>query len=292
MASRIVLGADVADVVKMLVEEALPIVRKAPRGDDAAAAADHAAQTAVGQMHVLQADAAVYGEIVHTLFALLYQRVAEQFPGQFLSPAAHLLHGLVHGHGTHGHGAVADDPLAGLVDVVSGREVHEGVSAPLAAPDGFLDLLLYGGGGFLDLLLYGGGGGGVADVGVDLHQEVAADDHGLGFRVVDVGRQGCPSGGYLVAHELRGDVGLYAQCPAVHVLADGHVLHLGSYDALLGEVHLGNLRAFLSAVGQADMLEAQMVQGLVGQPFPAVLRGDLRQLLHLPLQYPLFAEPG
>ena len=44
----------------------------APFGDDASAPAYHARETAVGQVDVLQADAAMYGEIVYALLALLY----------------------------------------------------------------------------------------------------------------------------------------------------------------------------------------------------------------------------
>ena len=231
-------------------------------------------------MYVFQADTAVYGEIVHSLLALLYQCVAEQLPGQFLGPAAYLLHRLVHGHCAYGYGAVADDPLAGLVDIVSGGEVHKGVSAPFAAPYGLLYL-------FLD----GRGGGGVADIGVDLHEEVPAYDHRLCLGMVDVGREGCPSGCYLVAHEFGGDMGLNAQGLAVHVLADGHVFHLRGDDTLFGVVHLGYLRALPGPVGQTDVLEAQMVKRLVGQTLASVFGRDLRQLLHLTLQDPLLAEP-
>ena len=55
----------------------------------------------------------------------------------------------------------------------------------------------------LDLFVDGGGDGRVADVGVDLHQEVAADDHRLALGVVDVGRDDRAAAGDLVAHELR-----------------------------------------------------------------------------------------
>src|SRR3546814_5451767 len=72
-------------------------------------------------------------------------------------------------------GRVADDPFAGVVDVAAGGEVHDGVGAPADRPDHLVDL-------GRDV----GGYGGIADVGVDLDEEVAADRHRLGFRVVDV----------------------------------------------------------------------------------------------------------
>ena len=43
----------------------------------------------------------------------------------------------------------------------------------------------------------------VADVRVDLHQEVAADDHRLELEVVDVRRDDRAAARHLVAHEIR-----------------------------------------------------------------------------------------
>src|SRR3546814_19209485 len=57
----------------------------------------------------------------------------------------------------------------------------------------------------LDFLGDAGGHGGVADVGVDLGQAVATDDHRLAFRMVDVAGQDRAATGDLVAHEFRGD---------------------------------------------------------------------------------------
>ena len=56
--------------------------------------------------------------------------------------------------------------------------------------------------------------------------------------MVDVGRQHGASASYLLAYELRRDVRLDAQLFAVHVFADGDVLHLGRDDAGLRVGHL------------------------------------------------------
>ena len=45
----------------------------------------------------------------------------------------------------------------------------------------------------------------IADIGVDLDQEIATDDHRLGFGMVDIGRDYRPSARHLVAHEFGGD---------------------------------------------------------------------------------------
>jgi hypothetical protein len=130
------------------------------------------------------------------------------------------------------------------VDVAAGGEVHHRVGAPADGPDQFLDF-------FLDR----GGDGGVADIGVDLHQEVAADDHGLEFGVVDVGRDDGAAAGDLAADEFGGDEGgdVCAEVFAIgaaffrssehgfaaDVLAVGDVGHLGGDDAGAGVLELG-----------------------------------------------------
>src|SRR5699024_10120526 len=131
---HVVLRANVADIVEVLVKKALPVVRLAPLRNDTPPAADHTAQTVVGILDILQPDAAVDGEVIDALFALLYQRVAEQLPRQLLGPALYLFHGLVHGHRSHRHGTVADYPFARLVNVVARGEVHQRIAAPFAAP--------------------------------------------------------------------------------------------------------------------------------------------------------------
>ena len=201
------------------------MVRQAPCRHDRAAARDDAGHALRGERHVAQQHAGVDREVVDALLRLLDQRVAVDLPGQLLRLAVDLLQRLVDRHGADGHGRVADDPLAGRVDVLAGRQVHDGVGAPAGRPRHLLDLLLDG-----------GGDGGVADVGVDLHQEVAADDHRLALGVVDVGRDdGRPR-----ATSSRTNSG-------VDVLAQRDELHLRRDDAAAGVVHLGDVAAGLRA---------------------------------------------
>src|SRR5713101_5798980 len=122
------------------------------------------------------------GEVVHALLALLDQRVAVDLPVQLLDLAADLFQRLVDGHSADWYRRVADDPLARGVDVLAGRQVHHRIAAPADGPRHLLDFLI-------DRR----GHGRVADVGVDLHQEVAADDHRLALGVVDVGRNDGPA---------------------------------------------------------------------------------------------------
>src|SRR5439155_21046295 len=167
---------------------------QAPAGYDGAAAGHNAGDAPRGERDVGQADASVDGEVIDALLALLDQGVAEDLPAQLVDLAVHFLEGLVDRHGADGDGGGADDPLAGGVDVLAGREVHDGVGAPEGGP-----------GHLVDFFFDGGGDRRVADVGVDLHQEVAPDDHRLGLRVVDVRRDDGPAALDLGAHELRVD---------------------------------------------------------------------------------------
>ena len=279
---HVIFCADVADVVEMLVQEALLPMLLAPHGDDAASAAHHSGKAPVRKVYVLEAYAAVYREVVHALLALLYQGVAEELPAQVFGLAVHLLHSLVHGYRAHWYGAVADYPLAGLVYVLAGGEVHKRIPSPLAAPHGLLHLLVYA-----------GGGGGIAYVGVYLHEEVAAYYHGLGLGVVDVGGDYRPSCGHLVAHELGRYVRLYAQLGAVHVLAYRHILHFGSHYALPGVVHLAYLAPLLRPQRKGNVLEAQVVERAVVTAHASVFRRYLLQPLDASApEYPRLAQPG
>ena len=131
------------------------------------------------------------GEVVHALLGLLDERVAVDLPAQLLDAPVYLLQRLIEGDGADGHGAIAQDPLARLVDMAACGEVHDGVGAPAGRPDG----LLY-------LLGDAAGDGGVADVGIDLTEEVAADDHGLALGVVDVRWEDGAAAGQLLSDEL------------------------------------------------------------------------------------------
>ena len=264
----------------MLVEETLAVVLQTPFRNDAAATAHHAREALLRKMHVLQANAAVYGEIVHALFALLNKRVTINFPREVLSLAAHLLHGLVHRHSANGHGAVAHNPLASFVDVIARGKVHNRVAAPLAAPHRLFHLFFNA-----------RGGGGVADIGIDLDEEVAADNHRLGFGVVDVGGNNGTPLCHLLAHKFGRDMRLDSEGGAVHVLADAHILHFGCDDALLGQCHLRHCLARQGTQGQVVVGEAQTVKAMVGHALAAVNGRKLREPLYpAALQNPFLAQ--
>jgi len=150
---------------------------------------------------------------------------------------------LIDRHRADGNRRIAHDPFARVVDVATRREVHDIVGAPADRPDHLVDL-------FGDRR----GDGGIADIGIDLHEEIAADDHRLEFRVIDVRRDDGAAGGDFVAHEFRRDEfrniraealalgdamrGIRGGLFAAHVLTLGDEGHLGGDDAGLRELIL------------------------------------------------------
>ena len=82
-----------------------------------------------------------------------------------------------------------------------------------------------------------------------------------------------------------------AQFLAVHILTNGHVFHLGSYDASLGISHLCDGLAFLGSAWFLDMLKPQRVQAMVGEALSAILATYLLQDLGIStLLYPFLSQ--
>ena len=228
-------------------------MREAPLRHDRAAARHDPRHPLRGHRDVAEQHAGVDREVVDALLGLLDQRVAVHLPRELFGLAVDLLQRLVDRHRADRHRRVADDPLARLVDVLSRREVHHRVGAPARRPRHLLDFLVDRRGHRR-----------VADVGVDLHQEVAPDHHRLGFRMVDVVRDDRAPARDLVADELRRDdggdrraealPGMLARhelrqraqhLVALRVLADRDELHFRRHDAAARVVHLRDVRARL-----------------------------------------------
>ena len=159
---------------------------------DRSAARDDPGHPVGRHRHVGQPDARMDREVIDALLSLLDQRVPVNLPGELFGLAADFFERLIDRHGADRHRRVADDPFPGFMDVLPGREVHDRIGAPARRPDHLFDLLFNG-----------GADGRVSDVRIDLHQEIAADDHRLGFRMVDVGRDDRAASRDLVSHELR-----------------------------------------------------------------------------------------
>ncbi len=188
-------GHDLADLVPMRVEKTFLMMSETPLGHDRAAARDDAGGAPGGHRNVSQQHPGMDGEVIDPLLGLFDQRVAIYFPGQFFGPAADFFQRLINRHGADRDGRIANDPFAGGVNVFAGGKIHHRVGAPFRGPTHLLDF-------FLDRRRHRA----VADVGVDLHQEIAADDHRLGFGMIDVGRNDRAAAGDFGAHEFRRDL--------------------------------------------------------------------------------------
>ncbi len=202
-------------------------MRQAPFRHDGATARYDAGHAFCRHRHIGQAHAGVDREVVDPLLRLFDQRIAIDVPGEVFGHAADLFQRLVNRHGADGHGAVADDPFAGVVDVATGGKVHDRIRAPAGGPDHLVHLVRHV-----------AGDRAVADIGVDLDQEVAPDGHRFGFGVVDVVGDDRPPARQFVADKFRrhifGDrrtpaiaVKLLLHTLAAQVLAFCHIFHFG-----------------------------------------------------------------
>ena len=138
------------------------------------------------------------------------------------------------------------------MNIFAGREVHDGIRPPLDGPSHFFDF-------FLNT----GSNGRIPNIGVDLDQKIAPDNHRLQLRMVDVTwNNGSPTGD-LIAHKFRGDLvgnagpprlarvlmlqtslvgspGCLSHLGSSHVFADGNEFHFGCNDTLAGVPQLGH----------------------------------------------------
>src|SRR5579863_3800843 len=174
------------------------MVREAPLRQNRSAPRNNAGHARGGKRNVAQQHAGVDREVVDALFGLLDQRIAEEFPGEIFGLTIDLLERLINRHGADRHGRVSQNPLTRFVNVLAGGQVHYGIRAPARRPRHLLDFLV-------DRR----GDDRVADVRVDLHQEVAADDHRLGFGMVDVRGYDGTTAGNFGANELGGNTFAY-----------------------------------------------------------------------------------
>ena len=94
---------DLADVLKVGIEETLLVMGQTPFGHDGTAPGDNTGHAPGRQRNERQADTGMDGEIIHPLFGLFNEGVAENFPGQFLGFAVDLFQSLINGHRPDGN---------------------------------------------------------------------------------------------------------------------------------------------------------------------------------------------
>ncbi len=105
------------------------------------------------------------------------------------------------------------------MDILSGGKIHDGVGPPARGPDHLFHF-------------FGnpGADGRVADIGIDLHEEIPSDDHRFRFRMIDIGRNNGSAAGELGSHKLW-----------IAAFPDSHKLHLGGDDSLTGIMKLRHI---------------------------------------------------
>ena len=216
------------------------------------------------------------GEVIHALLGLLDQSVTEQFPAEFFGLAIYFFQCLINRYSADGYRTVANDPFAGFVNVLTGGQIHDGIRTPANAPGHLVHF-------FLDRR----GDGRITQVAINLHQEIAADDHRFQLRVIDVGRNdGAPAGNFL-PDEFWGNSLRQVRTPALagmlfgqpvlvlfksHVFAYCHVFHLGGDETLFGVMHLGHIGAGLGTARLTLVVfKTQMIQAGICRTLASVL---------------------
>jgi hypothetical protein len=169
---------ELADVLEMRVEEALAVMSEAPLRHDRAAARDDAGRAICRERHESEPHTGVDGEIVDSLLGLLDESLHEHVDVEIFGASVYFLESLVDRHGSDRHRRVSHDGLPGRVDIGARREIHHRVGAPLDGPAELFDFVV-------DRRQDRG----VADVGVDLHEEALADHHRLQLRMIHVRRK-------------------------------------------------------------------------------------------------------
>ena len=216
------------------------------------------------------------GEVIDALFGLFDEGIAEDFPCQVFGNAADLFQRLINRHGADGDGRVADDPFAGVVNVAAGRQVHDGVRAPADGPDHLVD---FG----RDIRCHGA----VADISIDLDQEIAANRHRFGFRVVDVvGDDRAAAGDFFADKFGRHIIGdfrakafavadIFGKTRTAQILTLGNIFHFRRDDAAAGIMHLADVHAGLCAQHMfADIGEWRNAAAAVWAKLTIVFRAD------------------
>mmetsp|Transcript_3529 Transcript_3529/g.5111 ORF Transcript_3529/g.5111 Transcript_3529/m.5111 type:complete len:276 (-) Transcript_3529:692-1519(-) len=138
---NIIFGTNVENLIPMFVGKVLLVVEDIPLGMDGSTTADDACHTVNGCGNVSEKNTSMDGEVINTLLSLLDQGLTEDVPIQIFSNPVDLFQGLVNRDGSYGNSRVTHDPFTCLVDVFSGRQIHESISTPESGPLEFFNFL-------------------------------------------------------------------------------------------------------------------------------------------------------
>ena len=217
----IVLGADLADLIKVLVEGVFVAGHAHPGKHQRTAAAHdvHLALVLADLLDGLAGDAAVQSDKVHTVLGMQAHHVDEVLCGQFSQVPLIVDDRVVHRYGADHHRALVGQLLPEGLGVAVAGQVHDGLGPHV---HGTHDLLHFN----VVVLAVPGD----AKVHIDLGAQHAADALRVQAFVMLVGRDGHLAFGHQLPDLLRGAVLLF-----------GHDLHLRGDDALTGGIHLSGI---------------------------------------------------
>ena len=218
---HIMLGADLADLVKVLVEGVLVAGHAHPRKHQRAAAAHdvHLALVLADLLDGLAGNAAVQGDKVHAVLCVQAHHIDEVLCSQLSQIPLVVDDRIIHRHSADHHRALVGQLLAEGLGVAVAGQIHNGFCAHVHGAHHLLHLNVV-------VLAVAGD----AKVHVDLGAQHGANALGIQALVVLVGGDGYLALGDPLADLLGGAVFLF-----------GYDLHLRGDDALAGGIHLGGI---------------------------------------------------
>ena len=194
-----------ADLFEMGVEKILLMVREAPLREYRSASRNDARNALRGKRHVAQQHARVNRKVVDALLGLFDQRVAVEFPREVFRFAVDFLQRLIDRHRADGHGSIAQNPLARLVNVLPVER-----SMTVSAPHLVAHVIFSTSSSIVDATAE------LPMLALIFTKEITADDLRLEFGMIDVrGEHGAAARDF-VAHEF-----------GLHALTDRDEFHLG-----------------------------------------------------------------
>ncbi|MNX84132.1 hypothetical protein D3C86_1159170 [compost metagenome] len=275
------------------------MMEQTPFSHNRSATGNDTGYTICGQVYVSQQHTSMNGKIRYALLCLLYQGIPEDLPGQVFGYAFYFFQCLVDRHRTDRHRAVADNPLTGFMNIFTGRQVHNGIGTPTASPYCFFYFLFNTGSHCA-----------ITDIGIDLNQEVATNNHWFTFGMINIVRDNGTAGCNFIADKFRGyfvlrgigteaisgmlmihTFGCSSQLFYTLVFADRNILHFGGDDAFLCIMQLGYNLSCFSFYGLVLVGKSQFLQLRISPAFATVCRAHLRQKVYIiTILYPLLAD--
>mmetsp|Transcript_18421 Transcript_18421/g.40109 ORF Transcript_18421/g.40109 Transcript_18421/m.40109 type:complete len:256 (+) Transcript_18421:667-1434(+) len=122
--SNVVLGANIKNLIPMIIRKVLLVVENAPLGMNGSSTADDTSHSFNSHWNIMEQHSSMNGEVIDTLLCLFDQSLTENLPGQIFRDTIDLFQGLVDWYCSDRNGAVSHNPFSCFVDMLSCRQIH------------------------------------------------------------------------------------------------------------------------------------------------------------------------